>query len=267
MEPRITVLMAIYNCSSTLPEALDSLFAQTYQGFKIILCDDCSKDNTFDIALEYKNKYPEKILLLRNVKNVKLSASLNRCLEYADTEYIARMDGDDISLPERFKKEIDFLDSHPEYDLVSTPMIRFDKDGDYSIPSNARAFSPSKKDFIHGSPFCHAPCMARTEAFKKVGGYDTTVIRGQDYDLWFRLYEAGSKGFNLSEPLYKMRDDKDATARRTFKSRVQNSKTMSRGFKRLHLPFYYQIFSLREIIVGLLPNSIYNYLHRRKINR
>ena len=118
---RITVLMGIYNCAPTLQEALDSLYAQTYQDFKIILCDDGSKDDTLKIAEENAKKHPN-VVVIKNERNMGLNYTLNHCLEYADTEYCARMDGDDISLPTRFEKQIKFMDEHPELALCSTPM-------------------------------------------------------------------------------------------------------------------------------------------------
>ena len=128
---RISVIMGIYNCAPTLAEALDSLLAQTYQGFKVIMCDDGSADNTIEVAQTYVDRYPDKFMLTRNDRNIKLAATLNHCLEYVDTEYVARMDGDDLSMPDRFEKEMNFLDEHPEYALVSCPMIYFDEHGDY----------------------------------------------------------------------------------------------------------------------------------------
>ena len=100
--------MGIYNCAPTLAEALDSLYAQTYQDFKIILCDDGSTDNTYEVARHYADSH-DNIVLVRNERNMGLNYTLNHCLRYADTEYCARMDGDDISLPTRFEKEINFL--------------------------------------------------------------------------------------------------------------------------------------------------------------
>lgn len=123
---RISVIMGIYNCASTLIEALDSLYAQTYEDFKIILCEDGSCDNTYEVARQYAERH-DNIVLLQNERNMGLNFTLNRCLEYADTEYVARMDGDDISLPQRFEKEIRFLDAHDEYGFVSGQMIYFDK--------------------------------------------------------------------------------------------------------------------------------------------
>ena len=123
MNLRISILMGIYNCADALSEAIDSILKQTYTEWKLILCDDGSSDNTYQIAEHYREKHPDKIVLIKNNKNMGLNYTLNHCLEYADTEYVARMDGDDISLPNRFEEEIKFLDSNPQYALVSCPMI------------------------------------------------------------------------------------------------------------------------------------------------
>lgn len=116
--PRITVIMGIYNCADTLVEALESLEAQTYKSFKVVLCDDGSIDSTFKEAKRWAETHLNYIVI-KNEHNIGLNATLNRCLEYADTEFIARMDGDDRSLPHRFELEVDFLDKHPEYAIVS----------------------------------------------------------------------------------------------------------------------------------------------------
>lgn len=105
--PRITVIMGIYNCADTLVEALKSLESQTYKNFKVVLCDDGSKDDTLQVALRWAEEHPN-YLVIQNEHNIKLAATLNHCLGYVDTEYVARMDGDDISLPTRFEKEIAF---------------------------------------------------------------------------------------------------------------------------------------------------------------
>ena len=118
--------MGIYNCASTLQEALDSLYTQTFQDFEIILCDDGSKDNTYEIALENQKHHPN-IVLLRNECNMGLNKTLNNCLAVAKGEYIARMDGDDDCVPKRFEKQIGFLESHPEFQITSCPMKLFDE--------------------------------------------------------------------------------------------------------------------------------------------
>lgn len=259
---RISVLMGIYNCASTLAEALDSLYAQTFQDFKIILCDDGSTDNTYEVAKHYADQH-DNIILIKNERNMGLNYTLNHCLEYADTEYCARMDGDDISLPTRFEKEIMFLDEHPEYAVVSVPMVYFDDNGDYRT---GRGNGEVKaEDFIPGNPCCHAPCMARTAVFKAVGGYsvDSKLLRLEDYHLWFKIFAAGYRLYMLNEPLYKMRDDRNAVARRNWMNRRNEAYVKHIGYKMIGLPWWTQIYAIVPIIKYLMPNFVYNYFHYR----
>lgn len=263
---RISIIMGIYNCSSTLVEALDSLYAQTYQNFKIILCDDGSKDNTYQVAKDYAAKH-YNIILIRNEKNMGLNFTLNHCLEYADTEYVARMDGDDISLPTRFEKEIRFLDEHQEYSIVSSPMIYFDDQGEFGRGKGG--FEPQKQAFIFGTPFCHAPCMVRLEAYKNVDGYsvDKRLLRYEDYNLWMKMYDKGYKGYMLEECLYMMRDDRNATHRRGIKSRFNGIYAHYLAHKRLKLPWLkFVIFSIINIAKGIIPIRLYEYFHKRKLS-
>ena len=131
MSVKISVLMGIYNCADTLPEAIDSLLAQTETDWELILCDDGSEDETPAVAQTYQNRFPEKIILIRNPRNMGLNHTLNRCLEQAKGCFIARMDGDDISVPTRLEEEVSALEAHPEMAIVSCPMIYFDEDGQW----------------------------------------------------------------------------------------------------------------------------------------
>ena len=256
--------MGIYNCAATLPEAIDSILAQTYPHWELILCDDGSADDTYRVASGYRDRYPGQIILLQNEKNMGLNHTLNRCLDAASGEYIARMDGDDISLPERFAHQAAFLDAHPEYAVVSTPMIYFDERGDWGRGTAVER--PQPMDFVPGTPFCHAPCMVRAEAFRAVNGYSTDkrTLRAEDYDLWFRLYAAGYRGYNLSTPYYKMRDDENACRRRKFRYALNEAYVRFTGYRMLNLPSKAWLFALRPIAVALLPKRVYLYLHHRK---
>ena len=260
---RISVLMGIYNCAPYLQEALDSLYIQTSQDFKIILCDDGSKDDTYTIAQKNANEH-DNIVLIRNERNMGLNYTLNHCLEYADTEYCARMDGDDISLPTRFEKEMAFLDAHPEYAVVSTPMIYFDERGDYRYGKGRGDIKA--EHFVHGTPVCHAPCMYRLDAVKSVGGYtvDERLLRVEDYHLWFKMFAKGYKLYMLDECLYKMRDDRNALTRRTWKARLNGVYVRHIGYKMIGLPWYKQIYALEPIIKQLAPSFVYNYYHYKK---
>ena len=262
MEYRISVLMGIYNCAPTLQEALNSLYDQTYQGFKIILCDDGSHDDTLKIA-EENARLHENVIVIKNDRNMGLNYTLNHCLEYADTEYIARMDGDDISLPKRFEKEIEFLDEHPEYAVVSAPMIYFDEGGEFRRGQGGGEVR--KLEFVKGSPIAHAPSMSRTDIIKSVGGYsvDKKLLRVEDYHLWFKVYAAGQKAYRLNECLYKMRDDRNAVARRNWMTRRNEAYVQHIGYKMIGVPWYYQFYSLVPILKYFAPKWLYRYFHKR----
>lgn len=261
--PKISVLMGIYNCAPTLQEALDSLYAQTCQDFEIILCNDGSKDNTYELAIENQKKHPN-IVLLNNPHNMGLNQTLNNCLAVAKGEYIARMDGDDLCMPDRFETELRFLEGHPEYAIVSSPMEYFDEQGTFMTGKGKGEIKPA--DFKKGSPICHAPCMVRKEAYDKVGGYSVSpkLLRVEDYNLWFKMYAAGYKAYMLEKPYYRMRDDRNAKNRRKWSGRKNEYYVMSTGFKALGLPWYYQLYALRPLIIGMLPGWLYDYLHKRK---
>lgn len=267
MTHKVSVIMGIYNCASTLQEALNSLYAQTFQDFEIILCDDGSQDDTWKIANKNQEQH-SNITLLRNDKNMGLNFTLNHCLSVACGKYIARMDGDDISLPTRLGQEVAYLDTHPDIAIVSSAMIYFDEKGMYKKNSHTIT-NPIPKDFINGTPFSHPACMVRKEAYDTVGGYtvDKRLLRVEDYHLWFKMYAEGYRGHNISEPLYKFRDDRNAVARRTFRNRINEAYVRHIGFKMLGLPWYYQIYALRPLLVGLLPRPVYIYLHKKKLER
>jgi len=260
---RVSVLMGVFNCASTLQEALDSLYAQTYRDFKIILCDDGSTDDTFQIAKE-NAETRSNIVLIRNEKNMGLNYTLNRCLEYADTEYCARMDGDDTCDPSRFEKEVSFLDEHPEYAIVTTPMNHFDDNGIF-YTSHACG-EPSLIQYVKSAPFFHAPCMIRTEAYVKVGGYSVSpkLIRQEDYELWIKMRVNGFRGYIIDEPLYNMRDDQNAYRRRNWASRKNEAYVKYLACRRLKLPVWCYLFCLKPIVLFLLPKPVYLYLHKHK---
>ena len=268
---KIFILMGIFNCAATLAEAIDSIISQTYTNWQFIICDDGSKDNSYDIAKKYEKMDPDRFVVIKNESNIGLNSTLNRCLKIADGDYIARMDGDDVCAPTRFQKEVEFLNSHPDYAIVSTYMTTFDENGEWGCIKTLEY--PQVKDFpTHVPMFCHAPCMIRKEAFMDVGGYteDKRLLRVEDYHLWYKFYAKGYKGYNIPEALYKMRDDRNALHRRTVKARFNGIYATFVGFKMVHLPKWMYIYAIKnafvEIIKIIIPDKLYILLHKRRLN-
>lgn len=263
----ISIIMGIYNCEKYLKEAIDSIINQTYQNWELIMCDDGSTDNTYNIALEYMKDYPEKIILIRNEKNMGLNYTLNKCLKLAKGKYIARQDGDDISVQDRLEIEYNFLENNHEYSLVSSKMAYFDESGEWGESKVKEV--PKKEDFIMGPPFAHAPVLVRKEILEEVGGYteDKKLLRVEDYHLWFKIYAKGHIGYNINKVLYKMRDNKEAYKRRNLKNRINEVRVKFIGYKMLHIPVYKYIYCIRPILVWLLPQKIYKILHKNKLKK
>lgn len=261
--PKISILMGMYNNEDTIAKSIDSIIAQTYTDWELIICDDASVDKSVKVVNDYLEK-DKRIVLLKNEQNKGLSYALNRCLARASGEFCARMDGDDVCDAQRLEKQLDFLESHPEYGFVSTTMKRFDENGVYHIPEKGEGYSPEIKDFIKGSPFCHAPVMIRTAVYNAVNGYrDLPMTRGvEDYDLWFRLYAKGIKGYMLEEPLYSMFDGREAAKRRTFKRRINEFKVRLNGYKIIKVPFLYRFYAIKPILLGFLPQKVYIFLRK-----
>lgn len=259
--PKISVLMGVYNCESTIRKSIQSIINQSITDWEFIICDDGSKDKTVSIIEEIA-KNEKRIVLLINEENKGLSYSLNKCIKHAKGEFCARMDGDDLCSSNRFEKQIEFLEHNLEYGFVSSTMNRFDEKGVYQDGTIDNSYSPTKMHFVKGSPFCHAPTMFRTEVYHLVDGYrDIEKTKGvEDYDLWFRLYEKGVKGYILKTPLYSMFDGRDAGKRRTFNRRINESWVRWNGYKLLNIPFVWRVYALKPIIIGFIPQWLYKMI-------
>ncbi len=261
----ISIIMGLYNAEDTVREAIDSILKQTYKDWEFIICDDGSTDKSIGIVTDYMKK-DNRIKLIKNKKNMGLNYTLNHCLQYANGEYIARMDADDISIANRLEIEMKTLLEN-NVDIVSCAMDLFDENGVWGRHGVIK--NPKKSDFIYRTPFCHAPSLIKAEAIRAVKGYSVNnrLLRVEDYHLWYKMYKYGFKGINIDQTLYQMRDDRNARNRRKFKYRVNESYVkflIWRDFKYKWKDF---VYVLKPILVGLMPNFIYDYLHKQNLRK
>lgn len=265
-KPKVSIIMGVYNCEDTIIDSIESIINQTYDNWEMILCDDFSKDNTLKIAEEYQSRYPNKIKLIRNKENITLAPTLNRCLELATGEYIARQDGDDISVKDRLQKQVEFLEKNKKYDLVGTAMISFNDNGENGI-RGVDVKVPSKENLVYTVPFCHATIMARNHVYKRLKGYRVSnyTKRCEDADLWFRFFSEGFKGYNLDEALYKVRDDINAYKRRNLRNYINLFIVNLNGYRLVNMPFKYYPYLMKPLISACIPNCIMKYYHDRKL--
>jgi glycosyltransferase involved in cell wall biosynthesis len=192
---KISVIMPVYNCELYIKEAVDSILNQTYINFEFLILDDASTDCTVSIIQEYNDP---RIALIEKPINTGYTNSLNLGLQLAKGKYIARMDGDDISLPERFARQVAFLEANPAVILCGTWYSIIGSDRIVKVPESHDAI---KVALLRGNCFAHPSVMMRKrslEVFQIV--YDVSKEPAEDYDLWVRLVMKG-RLYNLQEVL------------------------------------------------------------------
>ena len=260
--PKVSIIMGIYNCAQTLPFAIESVLNQSFEDWELIMCDDGSKDNTYVVASNYAKKYRDKIVLLKNEKNLRLAATLNNCLAMAKGQYVARLDADDKCLSTRLEKEVKYLDEHPDIDCVGCGMIIFDENGERGVRLNVE--NPTKGFLIHTTPFAHPTIMMRKEVYDKLGGYTVSpnIVRGEDTDLWFRFYAHDFKGYNIQEPLYCYHEGVSDFKKISFMSSYETFRISIHGYKLLHYPIWKYVYAFKPFLVMLIPNRLMYMYHK-----
>lgn len=182
--PKVSVIMPAYNAEKYINEAVDSILTQTYGDFELIILNDCSKDRTEEMILAYEDA---RIVYLKNEQNMGVAATLNKGLEVAKGQYIARMDADDISLPERFEKQVAYLDTHPDVAVLGTAVETFDEKGDTFRDPYRPNDAQIKIDLLFASVLAHPSVMMRRDVILALGGYDREFEGLEDYELWCRV--------------------------------------------------------------------------------
>ena len=265
MSARISVLMSVYNNEATVSDSIASIAAQTYADWELLLVDDKSTDGSLRILADWARR-DSRIRLIQNERNMGLAASLNRALAEARGEYVARMDGDDISLPHRFEKQVAFLDAHPEHAIVGSSALVFDREGVWETRTCKEL--PQKEDFLWGTQFIHPSVMMRREALLAVGGYRVCrdTLRTEDYDLFMRMYAHGFTGYNLSEPLLRYYDTRHPKAVR-YRFRISEARIRWSGFRALGLMPAGLPYAVKPLVVGLIPGGLKRRLQRHHASR
>ena len=194
--PRVSVVMSVYNEEHYVDLAIDSILRQTFRDFEFVIIDDGSVDNTPHILQGYHNPR----LRIYRQDNQGQSASLNRAIQLASGTYIARMDADDIALPQRLEREVRFLDAHPDIALVGTWCMKVNTATGHErlqrLPEDDAAI---RRFLVVDNPFIHSSVMIRRSVIETVGLYDKGLI-WQDYDLWVRVAR-NHRIANIPEPL------------------------------------------------------------------
>ncbi len=224
--PLVSVVMPIYNAELFLREAIDSILAQTYQHFELILVNDASTDSSLSIMQSYKKQYPKKITILNLKKTLNRGGDscANKGLELAKGAYVARMDADDVAHPQRFAKQVAFLEKNPTTFLVGTSAFVIDAKG-HVIGEKNEPFSHSQiyNNYFTYHPIIHPSAMYRRLYKSTPFFYTLKFSANNDYYSFFRLICQGAQFANLPEKLLFYRVHKNNNTFNNIKTKFMNT--------------------------------------------
>ena len=203
--PTISVLMSVYNGQEYLAEAMDSILTQTFGDFEFIIIDDGSTDESIAMVQDYAKR--DSRIVFKARENKGLPATLNEAARMARGEYLARMDPDDVAMPDRFAKQIAFMREHPDVACVGSRVILIDPYGvPYNHTDHPLTHEEIDRDLLAGSGWSivHPAAFMRKSMLEKAGWYNESYRTSQDFELWLRMAEIG-KLANVPDHLLKYR--------------------------------------------------------------
>ncbi len=284
--PKISVVMPAYNAEKYIGKSIDSILNQTYGDFEFIIINDGSGDRTKEIILSYSD---DRIVYLENEINSGIVVTLNKGLEYATGEYIARMDADDIAVAERLEKQIEFMEKNRDVGVLGTGICIFGE----NINEHARVFTTNpeqlKAELIFNSCIAHPTVMIRSRILKNNGlRYDMKYAGAEDYNLWWKIAKV-SRIATLPDILVRYRiHSSQITKKKDEKYYKMMIKLMEERFsdigfkssdieKKVFMKYClgeYETFSQKEVeelvdcLVHLLRcNKSHNYFSQEKLNK
>lgn len=268
-QPLVSVLMPNYNGENFMSEAIESILNQTYLNFEFIILDDCSTDNSWKIISKYVKK-DKRIKAFQNEKNLKIVKTRNKLFELSSKEskYFAIFDSDDISLPNRLEREVNFLEKNLEYGVVGSSLLIIDENSKV-IGKRKYKKTLSKSESIIKSPFAQPSVLIRKSTLQKIGemySTDGKFDRARDFDLWVKLGRISKLG-NIQKPLLKYRVSSTQGKSTHLKETIQSTLQVQKKWilKKSHFSFKGLIYILLEYVLLLLPEKFVLWLFKKLV--
>jgi len=232
--PKVSIVMPVYNSAKYLKEAINSILEQTFNDWEFIIINELGSEDGSREIIEQYTQVDDRIILVQNDRRLGISASMNVGFDMAKGEYIARMDADDISLPDRFMKQVEFMDSNPEMGMCGTEVLIFGTNAfEWDLETDKDKLSTN---ILFYSPSVHPTVMIRKSLIDKYNlRYNTEFKASEDYELFSRISEV-SKVANIDEVLFKYRImENNATFKNNDIGLVLYTQVMESQFKKMGL--------------------------------
>lgn len=223
MAPKVSVILPVYNAGSYLRAAIESILQQTLTNFELIIINDGSTDNSKSVIASFHDPRIRHV----DQANQGLRQALNNAIELSRGEFVARMDQDDISLPDRLRQQAKFLETHPDHVLVGTTFVYIDQVGTPTGVFPALLdYDELRREVLTQSPFGHGTVMFRAATLRHGNiRYSQEAVHVEDYELWLRLSQIG-KVANLPDALYLWRHYPANTSSQYFPLQRRSSKEL-----------------------------------------
>lgn len=264
MKYRVSIIMAFHNAQAYIYHSVKSIVEQRFADFEFIIINDNSTDSSVDIVTSFNDS---RIMVYNNKEKLGLTRSLNIALSKCNGSFIARMDADDIAMPERLEKQLQFMVKCEDIGILGTSFYEIDENGailgevympnsDYEIRKKIYAFNP----------FLHSSVMIRREVLEEVGPYNENFYYAQDYELWFRILKK-SKGANLVDLLMMRRKHKNTLTMQNLNLQsLYAYKACNLGKHCIRPSLMDEIRILRYLFMSKFPKFIPIFLNRFRIH-
>lgn len=256
--PKISVLLSVYNGGQTIEQAVRSILTQTFEDFELIVINDGSTDSTFSLL----EKFQDSRVVIQNISQRGLTKALNAGLARCRGEFVARIDADDIALPNRFEQQVAFLNKHQTVGMVGTGYEVLTENGlrkQATVPL-LETDSEIKQVLPKLNPFHHGSVMIRRQILSEAGGYDESFKLAQDYELWLRLSKRCQMA-NIGEVLMVRREGRE-TLKKERKQNWYGIKARMKAIREGNLSSWNVIYIFRPLLVVITPDWIKSVIRK-----
>jgi len=269
-KPKISVLTPAYNAEQFIGETIECILNQSFKDFEFIIIDDCSIDSTAKIIKSFQKK-DDRIKYFKNKKNLGIAGNRNKGLGLAAGKYVVWQDADDISLPNRLKKQYEFMEKHPKVGICGGYLQFFDETGNRGVRKYATKDESLRKNIFRFSPVAQPAAILRKSCIDEAGKYDLRWPPAEDLDMSFRI---GSKHkfANLAEIIIKYREHGNSATFKRLKTMELNTINIRKiyskgwGYHPTFADYMYNVFQYISIFIvpPKLKIAVFNKLRNSK---